>query len=133
MTTLTVAFDDPVPHPRDDVRVVGVEDGVLLCASEQLMRLNLAGAAAWSLVDGQRTVRGIAAGIADANGSTADSLLEPTRRFVRDLILGGFLEPPAVDPITGHLPLPERSVVGDRAGRAVGGVTWADETDGAVS
>ncbi len=99
MSTLTLAATDPAPRPRRDALAIPVDDGLLLCAADQLIRLNDAGAAVWDLLDGRRTVAEVAAelaaGFVSANGGPTSVDVESTRRFVHDLILAGVLEPPA--------------------------------------
>lgn len=95
---LALAATDPAPPPRGDALAIPIDDGLLVCAADQLMRLNEAGAVAWALLDGRRTVAEVAATVAEEIGALGDTPrdveVESMRRFVRDLVLAGFLEPP---------------------------------------
>ena len=88
---LALAATDPAPPPRGDALAIPIDDGLLVCAADQLMRLNEAGAVAWALLDGRRTV---AEEIGALGDTPRDVEVESMRRFVRDLVLAGFLEPP---------------------------------------
>ena len=84
----------PRIHPQVAARLLEGRAIIVLADAGEVLVLNPSGAQIWQQIDGRRTVRELAAGLAAGHGLDPASAQQDTVRFVQSLVEAGAVQMP---------------------------------------